>query len=95
MSFSSEVKEELSRHISPARHCRIAEIAAIISICGRMEEDENGKLAITVVTENAAVARAVSVVEVGVLNKNAFFSIKNLHICIFCSTFAAEMNEGA
>ena len=31
MSFSSKVKEELSRQFSPARHCQIAEIAAIIS----------------------------------------------------------------
>ena len=43
MSFSSEVKEELSKHISTARHCQIAEIAAIISICGRIEEDESGR----------------------------------------------------
>lgn len=57
MSFSSEVKEELSKHISTARHCQIAEIAAIISICGRIEEDESGKKAVTVVTENPAVAR--------------------------------------
>ena len=27
MSFSSEVKEELAKHISPARHCQIAELA--------------------------------------------------------------------
>ena len=37
MSFSSRVKEELSRQISPARHCRIAEIAAILSLCGRIQ----------------------------------------------------------
>lgn len=29
MSFSSEVKEELAKHISPARHCQIAELAAL------------------------------------------------------------------
>lgn len=34
MSFSGEIKEELSRHISEARHCQIAEIAAFISMCG-------------------------------------------------------------
>ena len=31
MSFSSKVKDELSRQLSPARHCQIAETAAIIS----------------------------------------------------------------
>ena len=34
MSFSGNVKEELSHHLGSARHCRIAETAAIISICG-------------------------------------------------------------
>ena len=34
MSFSSHVKEELSRQVSPARHCQIAETAAILSLCG-------------------------------------------------------------
>ena len=37
MSFSSRIKEELSRHMSPARHCQIAEIAAILSLCGRIQ----------------------------------------------------------
>ncbi len=43
MSFSSRVKEELSRQESTARHCQIAEIAAIISLCGRVEIDEDGR----------------------------------------------------
>lgn len=34
MSFSSTVKEELSRKISGARHCQIAELASIYSFCG-------------------------------------------------------------
>ena len=29
MSFSSEVKEELSRHLGKSRHCQIAELALI------------------------------------------------------------------
>lgn len=36
MSFSKEVKEELSKQISTARHCQIAEISAIISFCGNI-----------------------------------------------------------
>ena len=36
MSFSGKVKEELSRQISTARHCQIAEIAAILSVCGQV-----------------------------------------------------------
>ena len=37
MSFSSTVKEELSRQLTPARHCQIAEMAAILSLCGRVK----------------------------------------------------------
>ena len=57
MSFSAKVKEELSRQISPARHCQIAEMAAIISLCGKIEIDENDHFCIKIHTENAAVAR--------------------------------------
>lgn len=35
MSFSHEVKTELSKHISPARHCQIAELAALFSFAGQ------------------------------------------------------------
>ena len=31
MSFSGQVKEELVRQVSESRHCRLAEIAAILS----------------------------------------------------------------
>lgn len=57
MSFSSKVKEELSRQISPARHCQIAEIAAIISLCGKILIDEEDCYQIQISTENVAVAR--------------------------------------
>ena len=53
MSFSGKVKEELSRQISSARHCRIAETAALLSACGRITS--NGSLRLQ--TENAAVVR--------------------------------------
>ncbi len=57
MSFSSSVKEELSRQLSPARHCQIAEIASILSLCGKVQTDENECFRILLATENAAVAR--------------------------------------
>ena len=53
MSFSGMVKEELSRQISPARHCRIAETAALLCACGRITAKEN----LRIQTENAAVVR--------------------------------------
>lgn len=57
MSFSTRVKEELSRHVGSGRHCKIAEIAAIINMCGKIRVDPNGEISIKVQTENAAVAR--------------------------------------
>lgn len=57
LSFSSRVKEELSRQLSTARHCQIAEIAAIISLCGRIQISEYDRFCIKIHTENAAVAR--------------------------------------
>ena len=57
MSFSSEVKNELAKHISPARHCQIAELAAIMHFCGQYGRDENGCYTIGFQTENEAVVR--------------------------------------
>ncbi len=57
MSFSSEVKEELSRHISPARHCQIAELAAIMHFCGQYGRDRDGNYTIGFQTENEMIAR--------------------------------------
>lgn len=56
MSFSSKVKEELAGHISNAQHCRIAEIAAIISMCGNVAIDVNEKYSIKVRTETESTA---------------------------------------
>ena len=57
MSFSSRVKEELSRQLPAARHCQIAEIAAILSLCGRVKISASDHFCIEIHTENVAVAR--------------------------------------
>lgn len=57
MSFSGEVKEELTRHISPARHCQLAEFAAIVSFCGQFGRDGEGKYTIGFQTENEALVK--------------------------------------
>jgi DNA-binding protein WhiA len=57
MSFSSDVKDELSRQYSSARHCQIAEIAAIISMNGKVMISVDDRFCIKVHTENVAVAR--------------------------------------
>ncbi len=57
MSFSKEVKEELSRQISGGRHCLIAETAAIISLCGHVKISSQNRFSVKINTENIAVAR--------------------------------------
>lgn len=41
MSFSGKVKEELAGHTGQARHCQIAELAAILSCCAELREKED------------------------------------------------------
>lgn len=53
MSFSGEVKEELSRQFQKSRHCQIAEIAAILGFAGKLEEES----VLRVYTENLSLAR--------------------------------------
>ena len=57
MSFSKNVKEELSKQISPARHCRISELAAIISLSGHVKITEHNRLILKIQTENILLAR--------------------------------------
>lgn len=57
MSFSGEVKEELAKHISSARHCQIAELAAILACCAAAVPDSDGAAAIEIRTENTVVLR--------------------------------------
>lgn len=56
MSFSGEVKEELSRQFHKSRHCQIAEIAAILGFVGRLE-DVQGRKILRIYTENLSLAR--------------------------------------
>lgn len=57
MSFSSEVKEELSRQLSPARHCQLAELAALIGMCGDICISAADRYSLRIHTENPSVAR--------------------------------------
>ena len=41
MSFSTKVKDELSLHMSKARHCQVAELSAILTGGARISSDES------------------------------------------------------
>ncbi|MCM1537516.1 MAG: DNA-binding protein WhiA [bacterium] len=96
MSFSGKVKEELAGHTGQARHCQIAELAAILSCCAELREKEDGadkaencrqtgadKLEIR--TENSAVIRKCFT-----LLKKTF----NIDTDIFEKSFAAQEKSG-
>ena len=52
MSFSSDVKEELSARLDSARHCQIAEFAAIMGMSGRIRRSSGGEMQVELLTEN-------------------------------------------
>ena len=57
MSFSSDVKEELTRDLPKSKSCRIAELAALISMSGQVLAKGNDAFEIFLYTENASLAR--------------------------------------
>lgn len=59
MSFSGEVKKELCEQISPARHCKLAEISAIIAFCGKLVVDKDQTLILKLQTESTILTKKI------------------------------------
>ncbi|MDO5401875.1 MAG: DNA-binding protein WhiA [Eubacteriales bacterium] len=57
MSFSSEVKEELESKTDTARHCQIAEFAALMAFGGRIRRNSGKNMQVEFSTENELVSR--------------------------------------
>lgn len=77
MSFSSDIKDELSRQVSSARHCSLAELSAIISYCGKLQINADGEYNINLNTENIVVARKYFTIIKKTFNIVTDISIKN------------------
>ena len=75
MSFSKDVKEELSQQTSNARHCRIAEITAILSCEGRIICTESSYY-LKLQTEKLVVARKYFTLIRKTFNINIDISVK-------------------
>jgi hypothetical protein len=60
MSFSSEVKAELSGNVPGNRHCQIAELAAMISMVARIGYWGQKPATIVIVTERSVIAREIA-----------------------------------
>ena len=67
MSFSLKVKDELAVIIPAARHCQIAELASIISMCGHIYTTGRGRHFFKITSENRNV-----VLKSQILVKKAF-----------------------
>lgn len=57
ITFSGKIKQELAKQWSESRHCQVAEITAIISMCGKVSIDSREQYSIKVRTENISVAK--------------------------------------
>ena len=54
MSFAAKVREELSRQTARTKHCRTAELAALLFFSGTLQIDEKGQMRLVFRTEQAA-----------------------------------------
>ena len=57
MSFSGKIKEELLMCDKEARHCNLAELSAMLHMCGEFSEDKRGTCTLKFRSENFRVTR--------------------------------------
>lgn len=90
MSFSKKVKEELLSASGSARHCQLAELAALFEFYGYIEGTAHGRPAIGISTENKTISikcftllkktfniySSVSVQKHGIQSKNLIYRLK-------------------
>ncbi len=93
MSFSGELKEELSRVDPASRCCETAETAAILSLCGRIIITENDRYCVKVQTENLPVARKYFTLLRKTFNIRAEVSIRRSGQMRYCSVVVREDRE--
>ena len=79
MSFSGMVKEELAKQNPGARHCQIAEITAILSMCGGISVSKNDRFLLKIQTENLIVARKYFTLLQKTFNIEVELSIRQHH----------------
>lgn len=75
MSFSKKVKDELAMQVSDARHCRLAELSAILAFGGQLIQNKS-HLILKFQTENQVVARKYFTLMKKTFNINIDISVK-------------------
>ena len=76
MSFSSNVKNELSHHFGKARHCSVAETSAIINLCGQILFIR-GQICLKIQTEKVYIARKYFTLLKKTFNIDSEVSVRN------------------
>ncbi|MDR1532667.1 MAG: DNA-binding protein WhiA [Clostridiales bacterium] len=89
VSFSSDVKKELSAHYGMGRHCDIAELAAVINVCGEItrqgagrgvaiktESNSLAKKCFTLIKNNFKINSKLSITKNKQLHKGHFYSLE-------------------
>ena len=81
MSFTVEVKEELSRMKGSCPTCAMAELSAIMRICGALSFQGSGRYSIRVSTETGSVARTMIILSHQVFGLKTSLTVRrsNLH----------------
>ncbi len=93
MSFSGDVKDELSRHVPKSRHCCVAEIAAAVALAGTIN-NEKGSYSISLRTENTAVARKYFTLLKKTFNINTEFYVRETEYPRKSKVFELNVTDG-
>ncbi|CCJ33566.1 DNA-binding protein WhiA [Caloramator australicus] len=97
MSFSAEVKNELSRIIDEKKCCQMAELAAIIKLSGSININAKQGLSFKVTTENPAIARRIFSLLKSLFDVHADVMVKKNNILkknnIYYVVVSADMNS--
>ncbi len=93
MSYSSKIKDELSRVMPSARHCLIAELSAIISLSGTLTEGMQDISNLAVKTEHSGVARKYFTLLKKTFNISTDIEIDNNARGSYKHIYAVELND--
>lgn len=81
MSFTAEVRDELSRSVPECEYCDVATLAALVRVCGTLSIAGAGKYQLRIATETGAVARTMIELTHRILKLKTDFTVRrsNLH----------------
>ena len=78
MSFTAEVRDELSRCEPTCEYCDLATLTALVRVCGTLSITGPGRYRLTVATETGAVARTTSPAEFAQMMKTESDQLRDI-----------------